>query len=636
MFQGILQVDPRAQNNIEAKINWARETLQREDRIIWYLRLVQAHFFGLIIDNMPEKAQAAQKKRAQIARKMGMDERQLAAAAADLSRFQTAITHHLSMPIMDIQRYQWGNQTPDKILADFEEIERQWAEDKKRSVRDDGAVKLIDFGNGTAWWDLERAYCPQEAACMGHCGNSPRQHTDDTLLSLRSELGPDPDDGEMIYSCHLTFVLDDDGMLGEMKGRGNDKPTERYHKYIIPLLRHERVEGIKGGGYMPENNFNMNDLDDETREELEAEKPGLANPMDVVEKYMEAGEYDKGLAAIEDAMGQHGLPYHMFEVDRNEYSWEEGKRVPKGRESENWRYWNVTIQEWRDFDQFIREFDDKPVEQLLNQYEELKESDAIDEEGFDQMLTPDFVLEMLEYLPPREQATVTRGLGVGEMTGGVDDLNTLERAAQAISKGGNANRFWHYFLDAFNEIVYEMEGEEVMAEGKKQVMARLEAYIDAGYYGRPSQIGYDAKDPNNQIEGEWIQHIGLGDILEILRAGAQGDTEYGWDDEHYSAFHEWKDEYNGWLEVDWIDERRRDEGPPDDQPDLNDMNEDDALVSQIEEQGFDLDAENLAKPVAARVAKILRMRESQDTDLEAIMEDCFDDDFEDILRRALG
>jgi len=34
-----------------------------------------------------------------------------------------------------------------------------------------------------------------------------------------------------------------------MKGRGNDKPAPKYHPYVVELLRHHLIRGIKGGGY---------------------------------------------------------------------------------------------------------------------------------------------------------------------------------------------------------------------------------------------------------------------------------------------------------------------------------------------------------------------------------------------------
>src|SRR6266851_947531 len=89
------------------------------------------------------------------------------------------------------------------------------------------------------------------------CGNVPSERPGDRILSLRRKVQR----GDMVRWYPIaTFILDRDGQLGEMKGRGNDKPAPKYHFYIVALLRHHMINGIKGGGYMPENNFAMEDL----------------------------------------------------------------------------------------------------------------------------------------------------------------------------------------------------------------------------------------------------------------------------------------------------------------------------------------------------------------------------------------
>jgi len=104
---------------------------------------------------------------------------------------------------------------------------------------------------------------------MGHCGNTGSPSDGETILSLRKHVEGD------LWSPHLTFILDRDGWLGEMKGRANDKPAERYHRMIIALLKNPKVVGIKGGGHAPEANFALDDLSYSEEKELVAAKPGL-------------------------------------------------------------------------------------------------------------------------------------------------------------------------------------------------------------------------------------------------------------------------------------------------------------------------------------------------------------------------
>jgi hypothetical protein len=140
---------------------------------------------------------------------------------------------------------------------------------------------VLEWPNGWTWFDLERSGCSKEADAMGHCGNGSGNYGE-TILSLRKNVSGD------FWTPHLTFILDDNNMLGEMKGRNNDKPVSRYHPYIIALLKSDVVDGIKGGGYMPENNFSMRDLDDDVRKELCKEKPGLAEFHDVLSEWEKA------------------------------------------------------------------------------------------------------------------------------------------------------------------------------------------------------------------------------------------------------------------------------------------------------------------------------------------------------------
>lgn len=120
---------------------------------------------------------------------------------------------------------------------------------------------------GWKWVVLGRGYCSQEAKAMGHCGNSGAREGDD-ILSLRDPEG----------KAHLTFILND-GMLGEMKGRANSKPTRRFHPAIMELLMHPEIKSIRGGGYAPEMNFSLKDLDEAQRKMLEKLKPDIGNPI---------------------------------------------------------------------------------------------------------------------------------------------------------------------------------------------------------------------------------------------------------------------------------------------------------------------------------------------------------------------
>jgi len=146
-------------------------------------------------------------------------------------------------------------------LSLLEEAEKRYIDRKKSSLslasKPQTAKKLIDFGDGTAWWDLGKSSCSEEGKAMGHCGNVPSQQRGDSVLSFRTEhvLG-----GKKYYEPHLTFIRNGN-VLGEMKGRGNQKPAKQYHEKIVSLLN--KGYAPLGGGYLPENNFQLKDLSPE-------------------------------------------------------------------------------------------------------------------------------------------------------------------------------------------------------------------------------------------------------------------------------------------------------------------------------------------------------------------------------------
>jgi hypothetical protein len=137
-------------------------------------------------------------------------------------------------------------------------------------------IPIITYKDGHAWFDLSKPYCELEGDAMGHCGNSAAYNDDDTVLSYRLVKKVK---GEVLSRPSLTFILDGNRRLGEMKGRANEKPKEKYHDAIVDLLLHKKqdeffIQGIKGGGYAPENNFNINDLKNEQlKEKLFTNRP---------------------------------------------------------------------------------------------------------------------------------------------------------------------------------------------------------------------------------------------------------------------------------------------------------------------------------------------------------------------------
>lgn len=125
---------------------------------------------------------------------------------------------------------------------------------------------FITFENGFKWVSLDRKECRKEADAGGHCGNTADSDPNDNVLSLR-------DKDNRVY---LTFIINN-GVMGEMKANGNKKPHSDLHPYIIKLLEDPMVKQIGSARYMPENNFNITDLDYENLIRLGKSRPDLAN-----------------------------------------------------------------------------------------------------------------------------------------------------------------------------------------------------------------------------------------------------------------------------------------------------------------------------------------------------------------------
>jgi hypothetical protein len=254
--------------------------MKRKDRIVWMLRWERFAELGFTLDISapPEELAVAKKIQQKLMRDLADHPINVSLARNESDRAANMwddFEHWFSLPIAGIQNYVFHKQLPSEINAEFMELEDEWKETRKRAIEHKSGdnwykapTKIIDFGNGWAWFDLEKSSCSEEGDAMGHCGNGAGSYNE-TVLSLRQNVGGN------FWEPHVTFILDSDGYIGEMKGRNNEKPIEKYHGMIIALLKDDRVEGIKGGGYMPENNFSLDDLTAEEQKELKALKPGL-------------------------------------------------------------------------------------------------------------------------------------------------------------------------------------------------------------------------------------------------------------------------------------------------------------------------------------------------------------------------
>jgi hypothetical protein len=264
---GVEKVDPLrkyTQDTIRiAKSRIAKSRLAKDDRIVWFLThfrngirvgLLNAGLVGAVSSD--ERAEFEDNGTMMLYRKPEV--------------VLGNIAHFLSLPIPAIANMSWKGHSVDSLNAEMTRLERQWQETVNDIITPEpDDTKLITFKDGFAWWLLDRYACDAEAAAMGHCGNRAAGKYGQQILSLRKHMGGD------YWRPSATFILNSDGTLGEMKGRSNIKPAAKYHPYIVALLKHNIIQGIRGGGHAPGENFKISDLDADVREKLLAKKPQL-------------------------------------------------------------------------------------------------------------------------------------------------------------------------------------------------------------------------------------------------------------------------------------------------------------------------------------------------------------------------
>lgn len=427
MFKDVAQL-PAFKGMVDEGINWAKQHLKRQDRITWYLRYFRLHVYERVVttldreqdrlhgfllpgepnaqgttydfdhvkpdDATPEKLNQLEVLLKQYHEKLAEASNLLKTRAMkddplpnqverefwsyysenNLKSLQRELDHFLSLDVPGIQNYVFGWQSRGRVMSELGHMEEEWKREANgKLLPKEGDELLIPFQDGYGWWKLSRGYCKEEGDAMGHCGNVNGQYnSDERILSLRRAVEYK---GQQHWEPHLTFILDGEGMLGEMKGRGNQKPAAKYHPYIIELLKHtDIVKGIKGGGYLPQNNFAFTDLPEKTQEELVALNPGLMSceryvrtrGIDeyIIRKILKTFDMSEEISVAKLRFNDDGTPrttahYH----DLPTYNVRSGGGNGHFMETRMKRYDPVSqsliLRVWRDIDEFTDEYGDE-------------------------------------------------------------------------------------------------------------------------------------------------------------------------------------------------------------------------------------------------------------------------------------
>ena len=324
------------QGTADSVVTPAKQLLKRADRIIWWLRWWRISTTRQVISDMIETFDNDEPGSSErIARLEQIFKKVTKRDINDPNLKYDVRTFDQHFGLDDLSQH-WGamfeqspqvnaiewkaDMYPAELITELKIAESEWGKKQSQEIEpkpDDQIV--IDYGK-YAWVKLDREYCEAEGRAMEHCGNTGTPQAGDRILSFRTKIG------DKKQKPHLTFILDKDGFLGEMKGRRNQKPSEKYHPYIIDLLQKDFVKGIKSGGYMAQNNFSLRDLKtEEQREQLIKQKPGLGSSYDLL-KYQGRPSmpfYKK----LETELDSHAEKYVTVDENENVVVFDAGRDI---------------------------------------------------------------------------------------------------------------------------------------------------------------------------------------------------------------------------------------------------------------------------------------------------------------------
>lgn len=500
------------QTIIENDITNIRVMLRRYDRVMWYLRMWRIGCASNYLWSQgPQGQELVSRLAADLSRKSGMsvdailDEGRRLYLDGGRSILRN-LQHFFSLPVPAIQNMRFQDrysvlQTMDELRA----AERAWQDEVKDSFEpDQDDTPIIRFKDGLAWWLLDREHCGVEGKAMGHCGNSADWKEGDRLLSLRQSFTVG---GRLRVKPYLTFILRDGNVLGEMKGRFNQKPSHAFkaghapsdfHDEIVTLLRHPLIQGIRGGGHAPDQNFSLRDLDDATREELMVEKPELGGPAYVLDKHGATSK--EGIAAIKAYLDSIGLELSgSFELVGEDF----------------------VLDVWNSLEDFCEDEGDETVSYLLSILE--MDHDDLMDNGFviDTTLDPEAIYDILEYMPDEALEVLATEL-------------TLPYAPANDSVG--FHRMLRRMSDEITRSVWDEDLKHVVLQSitgtslKQAARARIGRYIDAGwsFVFFPAWLDVPKQGESHDLEGPVRLMVRAEDLAEAVINESEDTTEEGY------------------------------------------------------------------------------------------------------------
>lgn len=230
---------------IDSHLKWAKTVLKKSDRIIWYMRLVNAFLSGT----------------------SSFDSVLGTYKFVNFTELQHRLEQFYLQNIFYVNECQYKWQKVDELITELDLAEYNWVEKQypERPVEvQQGDRVIIDYGEKTSWWLLNRGSCSEEARSGRHCGNTAHPKTGQQLISFRT-------DGRVKMTCVMSATKE----LQELKSKGNKKPPLRFHPYVMDLLLSDYISSMGDPLGEYDLNFTIFDLSDENLKTIISKKNNL-------------------------------------------------------------------------------------------------------------------------------------------------------------------------------------------------------------------------------------------------------------------------------------------------------------------------------------------------------------------------
>ena len=537
-------------------VKWAMDVLEKDDRIKWFIKRVR------LADEEFRKADRKAKQAWSEERKDGM-----AKQRDPIEWLKEKLAHYIE----NAKANKYGlvlNYTfkPDEksadLLNELQRLEDDSFSKKGKNARyipspDKTFLKLNDTWE---WQVIEQKYCLREGRAMNHCGNKAAAKEGDNVLSLREKVEVD---GKEVWQPHATFILND-GVLGEMKGFGNEKPDEKLHPYILELLEDERITRVKGGGHAARQNFKLKDLSEQNMERLEKSRQDLiqsqGTPLEeLAERIDQAFEWEEENHKSEENWGEYLTPDYTsltldhLEGDAQELVEELQELAPDSWEDELWElgktelgdhfYGTNEIARWN-----IGTGESKFSEDLKDEIDNLNDKEKENLKG---LLSNDtYVSDDLEYMYPGDDyAAALLILDVEALESRVEELRaTMELAESDDIEYAETLALEHKHDDVRLEAVDKIDNQDVLEEvatTDKADKVKIAAIQKLENQDVLEEIALN-KDNSDNVRKVAIPRIENDDVLKEISERRDDDPDDGGDQGDsfrviYTAFEHIKD-----------------------------------------------------------------------------------------------